>query len=74
VVDKALLGQVFFQYFGFPLPIILPIAPHSSSSIIIRGWYNKVSSGLGNSGLVSIPQFLEQHANIGIYFADHLVA
>jgi hypothetical protein len=25
----------------FPLPIIPPIAPHSSSSIIIRDWYNR---------------------------------
>jgi hypothetical protein len=39
VVDKAALGQVFSEYFGFPLPLIPPTAPHSSS--IIPGWYNR---------------------------------
>jgi hypothetical protein len=30
VVDKAALGQVFSEYFGFPLPIIIPpISPSS---------------------------------------------
>jgi hypothetical protein len=35
VVDKVALGQVFSEYFGFPLPIFIPpIAPQSPSSII----------------------------------------
>jgi hypothetical protein len=35
VVDKMVLGQVFSEYFGFPLPIFIPpIAPQSPSSII----------------------------------------
>jgi hypothetical protein len=29
VVEKAALGQVFSEYFGFPLPIISPISPLS---------------------------------------------
>jgi hypothetical protein len=41
VVDKVALGQVFSEYFGFPLPIFIPpIAPQSSSSII-WGLYNR---------------------------------
>jgi hypothetical protein len=31
VVDKAALGQVFSEYFGFPLPIIPPNSPSSYS-------------------------------------------
>jgi hypothetical protein len=31
VMDTAALGQVFSEYFGFSLPIIPLIAPHSSS-------------------------------------------
>jgi hypothetical protein len=31
---------VFLPVLGFPLPLIPPTAPHSSS-IIIRGWYNR---------------------------------
>jgi hypothetical protein len=32
VVDKVALWQVFSEYFGFPLPILIPpSAPHSSS-------------------------------------------
>jgi hypothetical protein len=41
------LGQVFSEYFGFPCQfqiLILPTAPHLSSSVI-RGWYNWPVSG-----------------------------
>jgi hypothetical protein len=41
VVDKAALGEVFFEYFGFP-------ANHSTNfSIIIitRGWHNRPIGG-----------------------------
>jgi hypothetical protein len=31
----------FLRVFRFPLPSIPPTAPHPSSSIIIRGWYNR---------------------------------
>jgi hypothetical protein len=41
VVDKAALGQVSSKYFGFPCQSISPTAPFSSSSIIVRGWYNR---------------------------------
>jgi hypothetical protein len=44
VVYKVSLEQVFSEYFGFTLQILIPpTAPHSSS--IIRGWYNKPVSG-----------------------------
>jgi hypothetical protein len=41
VVDKAALGQVFSEYFGF-------LANHStnfSNIIITRGWHNRPISG-----------------------------
>jgi hypothetical protein len=41
VVDTATLGQVFSEYFGFPLPIFTPPISPQSPSPIIRGWYNK---------------------------------
>jgi hypothetical protein len=34
-------GQVLLRVLRYPLPSIPPIAPHSSSSIIILGWYNR---------------------------------
>jgi hypothetical protein len=41
VVEKVVLGQVFSEYFGFPLPIFIsPVAPQSPSPII-WGWYNR---------------------------------
>jgi hypothetical protein len=43
VVDIAALGQVFFRVLRFSLPLIPPIAPHTSS--IIRGWYSGPNSG-----------------------------
>jgi hypothetical protein len=37
------LGQVFFEYFRFPLPILIPpTAPHTFS---IWGWYSRGPSG-----------------------------
>jgi hypothetical protein len=33
-------GEGFLGVFQFPSTIIPIIVPHSSSSIIIRGWYN----------------------------------
>jgi hypothetical protein len=39
VVDKVALGQVFSEYFGFPLPIFIsPISPQSPSPVN-WGWY-----------------------------------
>jgi hypothetical protein len=40
VVDKAALGQVFCEYFGFLLSRIPPSAPESSS--IIRARYTRL--------------------------------
>jgi hypothetical protein len=40
VVDKAELKNDFSEYVAFPASIP-QISPHSSSSIIIRGWYNR---------------------------------
>jgi hypothetical protein len=39
-------GPGFLRVLRFPLPIfITQTAPHSSSSSIIRGWYNRPNSG-----------------------------
>jgi hypothetical protein len=35
------LGQVFSEYFGFPLPIFIPPISSQSPSPVIRGWYNR---------------------------------
>jgi hypothetical protein len=41
VVDKAALGQVFSEYFGFPCQSF-----HQFSIIIItRGWHNRLIGG-----------------------------
>jgi hypothetical protein len=37
-------GAGFLQVFQFPLPIFIPTAPHSSSSITC-GWYNRPNRG-----------------------------
>jgi hypothetical protein len=45
VVYKVALEQVFFEYFGFPLPILIPPTdPHTSTSII-WDWCNRLISG-----------------------------
>jgi hypothetical protein len=49
------IGAGFLRVLRFPLLSIPPISPHSSSSIIIRGWYSRPNSGLSNSGLGSTP-------------------
>jgi hypothetical protein len=41
VVDKVALGQVFSEYFCFPLPIFIPPISPQSPSPIIRGWYKR---------------------------------
>jgi hypothetical protein len=39
VVDRAALGQVLAEYFGFPSLSFIPlIVPQSSSSSINQGW------------------------------------
>jgi hypothetical protein len=42
VVDKVALGQIFFEYFGFPWQFSFH---ECSLFIIIRGWYNWPISG-----------------------------
>jgi hypothetical protein len=42
VVDIETRGQVFSEYFSFPLPFILTTAPHIS--FINLGWYNMPNS------------------------------
>jgi hypothetical protein len=41
VVDKVALRQVFSEYLGFPMPILIPPISPQSPSPIIRGWYNR---------------------------------
>jgi hypothetical protein len=71
VVDKVAQGQVFSEYFGFPLQIFIsPIAPQSASSIIWI-WYNRstvaaLPSGPKNNGLGII-------IIIKIFVADTLI-
>jgi hypothetical protein len=53
VADKAELGQVFTEYFGFLCQAFRRLL----HIIIIRGWYNRpvVSSGRSDSGLGPTP-------------------
>jgi hypothetical protein len=59
LIDKVALGQVFSEYFGFPLPIFIPpIVPQSSSSSsssVIWGWYNRPVMAAVPSGLSLAP-------------------
>jgi hypothetical protein len=41
VVNKVALRQVFSEYFGFPLPIFIPLTAPQSTSSIIWGWCNR---------------------------------
>jgi hypothetical protein len=41
VVDKVALGQVFFEYFGFPCQFLFHELLQKSSSFIICGLYNR---------------------------------
>jgi hypothetical protein len=46
VVIKVELWAGILRVLRFPLPIVIPpTAPRSSSSSIIRGWYNGSNSG-----------------------------
>jgi hypothetical protein len=38
---QSCTGAGFLRILRFPLPVIPPIAPHSSLSIIIQGWYSR---------------------------------
>jgi hypothetical protein len=54
LVDRAELGQVCSEYFGFPCHSFDPvIAPEPS--YVIQGSYNRPINGGRNSGLVSTP-------------------
>jgi hypothetical protein len=45
LLDKVALGQVFLRVLRFPLPILIaPTVPRSPFTII-RGWYNRPTSG-----------------------------
>jgi hypothetical protein len=62
-VDKVALGQVFSEYFGFPLPIFIPpISPQSPSSII-WGWYNRPVVAAVPSGLSLTPLTIIKNNN-----------
>jgi hypothetical protein len=52
-MEKVALGHVLSDYFGFPLSIIPPTAPHSSS--IIRGRYNRPVVANATSGFSLTP-------------------
>jgi hypothetical protein len=40
VVDRAVLKQLSFQYFGFPCHSSSPLIAPQPSPCIIQGWYN----------------------------------
>jgi hypothetical protein len=62
-------GPGFLQVPRFPLPSFLQIALHSTSLIIIRGWYSQASSGTSNSELGSTPpQKGRKHKSIHVTF------
>jgi hypothetical protein len=53
-MDRVALGQVFSQYFGFPLPILIPPIALHSSPVIIGQIVADVSSGLSLTPLQEI--------------------
>jgi hypothetical protein len=55
VVDRAVLGQVSTEHFGFPCHTFIPLIAPQSSPFIIWGWYNRPINGRSNSGLDSTP-------------------
>jgi hypothetical protein len=56
VVDKVALGQVFFEYFGFPCQSSFHQISPQSPSPIIWGWYNMPVVAAVPSGLSLTPQ------------------
>jgi hypothetical protein len=61
VVERAALGQVFSEYFGFPCHSFSPLIAAQSSPSIMQGWYNRPIHFRSNSRLA----FPHQH-NEGI--------
>jgi hypothetical protein len=52
-MDRAAVGQVPSQYFGFPCHSIIRLLAPQSSPSIIRIWYNRPINDRRNSGLGS---------------------
>jgi hypothetical protein len=48
-------GAGFLRVLRFPLLILIPTVPHSSSSSIIWGWYNSPNSGRSTKWTQSHP-------------------
>jgi hypothetical protein len=60
-VDRAALGQVSSQYFGFPCHSFSPPTASQSSPSIIQGWYNRPINDLGSTpgpGLLLALQYM----------------
>jgi hypothetical protein len=55
VADRAALGQVSTEYFGFPCHSIIPIIALKSSPSIIQGGYSRLINDLRNSRISSTP-------------------
>jgi hypothetical protein len=62
---QSSIGTGFLRVLRFPLPVIPTSAPHSSISII-RGWYNRPSSGDVPSGLSLIPSQVKKRKAIPV--------
>jgi hypothetical protein len=54
-VDKVALGQVFFEYFGFPCYSSFHHLLHNHPHLSSGGWYNRPEVAAVPSGLSPTP-------------------
>jgi hypothetical protein len=52
VVDRAALGQMFSQHFGFPCRAFIPLTSPQLSPYTIQGWYSRPINSAVRVGLV----------------------
>jgi hypothetical protein len=50
-MERAALGQVLCEYFGYSCHWFTPLTFPQSSPSITQGWYNRTTNGHSNSGL-----------------------
>jgi hypothetical protein len=49
ILDRAALGQVVSEYFGFSCHSAIPLIPSKSSPSMNQGWYNRSKYDCNNS-------------------------
>jgi hypothetical protein len=54
-MERAALGQVFSEYFGFPCHSFIPLIGPQTLPSIVKGWGNRPILGLNISGFGSTP-------------------